>query len=186
MDDREILARADKRMTAAVADFRQKLSTVRTGRASLGIFDGITVDYYGTPTPLHQIAKLAVPEPTLITAQPFDPSSLAPIEKAIRTSDLGLNPSNDGKVIRIPIPPLTEERRKQLVKRVHALREEAKTGIRQVRREANDELKQLERDGKVAEDEAHRSRDEVQKRTDKHTADLDALCKSKEDELMEI
>jgi ribosome recycling factor len=186
MDEKEILASADRRMAAAVADFKHKLGTVRTGRASLGILDGITVDYYGTPTPLNQVSKLAVPEPTLITAQPFDPSTLQAIEKAIRTSDLGLNPSNDGKVIRVPIPPLTEERRRQLVKRVHGLREDAKTAIRQVRREANDELKQLERDGQVAEDAAHRARDEVQKRTDKHSAELDALCKSKEDELLEI
>ena len=160
----DVVKNADKRMKASVGDFRQKLSTVRTGRASLGILDGVTVDYYGTPTPLNQVAKLSIPEPTLINAQPFDPSSLQAIEKAVMAADLGLNPSNDGKVIRIPIPPLTEERRKQLVKKVRGMGEEAKTAIRQIRRDANEEIKKLEKDGDVSEDDARRGLDEVQKR----------------------
>jgi ribosome recycling factor len=159
---------------------------VRTGRASLAIFDNLYVDYYGTATPLNQVAKLSIPEPSLIVAQPFDPSVLASIEKAIQTSDLGLNPANDGKLIRIPIPPLTEERRKQLVKKVHGLAEEAKTAIRHIRREANDELKRLEKDGDLSSDDARRTMDEVQKQTDKHTGSIEDLSKNKEKELMEV
>ena len=186
MNERAILDRTDKKMAASVADAKHKLATVRTGRASLAIFDGVTVDYYGSPTPLNQVAKLSIPEPTLVVAQPFDPSSLAAIERAIMAADLGLNPANDGKLVRIPIPPLTEERRKQLVKKVHGLGEEARTAVRQVRREANEELKHLEKDGLVSEDDARRAIDDVQKRTDKHIGDIDALCKNKEKELMEV
>lgn len=183
---KEIQDRTDKRMGASVGDARHKLATVRTGRASLAMFDGVMVDYYGTPTPLNQVAKLSVPEPTLIVAQPFDPSTVGAIEKAILASDLGLNPSNDGKLIRIPIPALTEERRKQLVKKVHAMGEEAKTAIRQIRREANEEIKKLEKDGKISEDDGRRNLDEVQKKTDRHTGEIDQLCKNKEAELMEV
>ena len=186
MTDKEILERADKKMQATGADMKHKLATVRTGRASLAIFDNLFVDYYGTPTPLNQVAKLSIPEPSLIVAQPFDPSVLASIEKAIQTSDLGLNPANDGKLIRIPIPPLTEERRKQLVKKVHGMAEEAKTAIRHLRREANDELKRMEKDGDLSSDDARRSMDEVQKATDKHTGSIDDLSKNKEKELMEV
>jgi ribosome recycling factor len=184
--DKEFEARTDKRMRATVADFQHKLSTIRTGRASLAILDGVSVDYYGTPTPLNQVAKLSVPEPALIVAQPFDPSSMAAIEKAILGSDLGLNPSNDGKLIRIPIPPLTEERRQQLIKKLHGLREESRTALRQVRRDANEEIKQGEKDGRVSKDEARRSLDEIQKKTDKHSAEIDELCGNKEAELREI
>jgi ribosome recycling factor len=173
-------------MNGSIEDFKHKLATVRTGRASLGILDGLTVDYYGTPTPLNQVAKLSIPESTMITAQPFDPSTLQAIEKAVMASDLGLNPSNDGKVIRIPIPPLTEERRKQLVKKVHGLQEEAKTAIRQIRRDANEEIKKLEKDGRTSEDDARRARDEIQKVTDKHTSLVDEISKNKEGELLEI
>ena len=182
----EILSDAAKRMDATVVDFKQKLATVRTGRASLGILDGIHVDYYGTATPLNQVAKLSIPEPTLIVAQPFDPSTLPAIEKAIQASDLGLNPSNDGKLIRIPIPPLTEERRKQLVRKIQQMREEAKTAVRQMRRDANDEIKRLEKEGDVAEDDARRHLDDVQQRTDEHTKQIDELCKNKEKELLEV
>ncbi len=185
-DAKEILKQADQRMDATVDDARAKLATVRTGRASLAILDGLTVDYYGTPTPLNQVAKLSIPEPTLIVAQPFDPSTLAGIEKAILVSDLGLNPSNDGKLIRIPIPPLTEERRKQLAKKVRSMGEEAKTAIRQIRRDANDAIKSLERESAISEDDAHRTLDEAQKVTDRHTGQIDELCKVKEKELMEI
>ncbi len=182
----DVLKNADKRMDASVDDARSKLATVRTGRASLTILDGVRVDYYGTPTPLNQVAKLSVPEPTLIVAQPFDASILQGIERAIHQADLGLNPSNDGKLIRIPIPPLTEERRKQLVKKVKALGEDAKQAVRQIRRDANDEIKNLQKDGDVSEDDAKRALDEVQKRTDAHVASIDDLCKRKESELMEV
>lgn len=182
----QILERTETRMAATVADAQKKLARVRTGRASLTVLDGVNVDYYGTPTPLNQVAKLSIPDPTLIVAQPFDPSTLPQIEKAIIASDLGLNPSNDGKLIRIPIPPLTEERRKQLVKKVRAMGEEAKTAIRQIRRDANEEIKKLEKDSEVSEDDARRSLDEVQKKTDRHTGAIDELDKSKEKELMEI
>lgn len=182
----EILTRAENRMSAAVSDFRGKLAAVRTGRASLGILDGVVIDYYGTPTPLNQVAKLAVPDPTMITAQPFDPSTLQLIEKAVMAAGLGLNPANDGKVIRIPVPPLTEDRRKQLVKKVHAMAEDAKMAIRQIRREANDETKKLEKEGHTSEDDARRVRDDVQKATDRHTAEVDEISKNKESELLEI
>jgi ribosome recycling factor len=186
MDMKSILDQAEKKMAATLADARHKLAAVRTGRASLALFDGVMVDYYGTPTPLNQVAKLSIPEPTLIVAQPFDPSTLGAIEKAIQASDLGLNPSNDGKLIRIPIPPLTEERRKQLVKKVHSLGEEAKTAVRQIRREANDDVKKIEKTGEVAEDDARRGLDDVQKKTDRFSGDVDTLCKNKEKELMEV
>jgi ribosome recycling factor len=186
MTDKEIKSQAEKRMASTVADAKNKLATVRTGRASLAIFSGVTVDYYGTPTPLNQVAKLSIPEPTLVVAQPFDPSTLQTIEKAIHTADLGLNPSNDGKLIRIPIPPLTEERRKQFVKKVHSFGEDSKTAVRQIRRDANEEIKKLEKESSISEDDAHRFLDEVQKMTDKHTGAIDELCKNKETELMEI
>ena len=182
----ELMTTTDKRMSSSVEDFKHKLATVRTGRASLGILDGIGIDYYGTPTPLNQVAKLSIPEPTLILAQPFDPSVLQPIEKAILSADLGLNPSNDGKLIRIPIPPLTEERRKQMIKKVHAMREEAKTAIRQIRRDSNEAIKKVEKDHEVSEDDARRWHDEIQKKTDSSTKEVDQLCANKETELSEI
>jgi ribosome recycling factor len=179
----DILRNADSRMDSSVADARHKLASVRTGRAFL---DGVMVDYYGTPTPLNQVAKLSIPEPTLIVAQPFDPSTLQNIERAIMSADLGLNPSNDGKIIRIPVPPLTEERRKQFVKKIYGMGEDAKTAIRQIRRDANEEIKKLQKNGEVSEDDAHRALDEVQKVTDRHTEEIDSLCKNKEKELMEV
>ena len=182
----EILGRTDKRMDATLNDCRHKLGAVRTGRASLAILDRVMVDYYGTPTPLNQVAKLSIPEPTMILAQPFDPSTIGAIEKSILSSDTGLNPSNDGKIVRIPSPPLTEERRRQLVKKVGTQGEDAKTAIRQIRRDANDEFKKLQKDGEISEDDAHRFMDEVQKLTDRHTGSVDEICKNKEKELMEI
>ena len=182
----EILETTGTRMDASVGDARHKLASVRTGRANLSVLDGVRVDYYGTPTPLNQVAKLAVPEPSLIVAQPFDPSTLPLIEKAIMASDLGLNPSNDGKVVRVPIPPLTEDRRKQLVKKVGQMAEEGKTGVRQVRRDANEEIKSAQKDGEVSEDDARRGLDEIQKITDEHTKQIDELAKAKEKELMEF
>ena len=186
MKEREILKEADRKMKATVADARHRLATVRTGRASLAVFDAVMVDYYGTPTPLNQVAKLSIPEPTLIVAQPFDPSTLPAIEKAIMAADLGLNPSNDGKLVRIPIPPLTEERRKDLVKKVHAMGEDAKTAIRHARREANEAIKTEQKNGELSEDDAHRAMEEVQKSTDDHTKEIDTLCKNKDAELMEV
>jgi ribosome recycling factor len=186
MLEKPILEQAAKRMAASVADARHKLASVRTGRASLAMFEGVYVDYYGTMTPLNQVAKLSIPEPSLVVAQPFDPSTLPAIEKAIQAADLGLNPANDGKLIRIPIPPLTEERRRQLVKKIHGMNEESKTAIRQVRRDANEEIKKLQKDGKVSEDDGRRAIDEAQKLTDKYVAEIDDLGKAKEKELMEV
>jgi len=181
-----ILKQAEMKMDATVADARHKLAAVRTGRASLAMFEGVNVDYYGTPTPLNQVAKLSIPEPTMIVAQPFDPSTLQAIEKAIMSSDLGLNPSNDGKLIRIPIPPLTGERRKQLVKKVNGMGEDARTAVRQLRRDANEEIKQLQKQGDLSEDDMRRALEDVQKATDGHTRQIDDLCKAKEKDLMEV
>jgi len=182
----EVMESARQRMGSSTEAFGGKLGSVRTGRASVNILDGISVDYYGTPTPLNQVAKLSIPEPSLIVAQPFDPTTVALIEKAIMISDLGLNPANDGKVIRIPIPPLTEERRKQLIKKVHGMREDAKTVVRQIRRDSNEEIKKAEKGGEVSEDDAHRWLDEVQKLTDDHTGQIDKLSSEKEAELSEV
>lgn len=186
MTDKQVIDQVEKKMSATIQDARHKLAAVRTGRASLAMFDGVMVDYYGTMTPLNQVAKLSIPEPSLVVAQPFDPSALPSIEKAILAADLGLNPANDGKLVRIPIPALTEERRKQLVKKVHQLGEEAKTAVRLIRREANDELKRLQKDAHLSEDDGRRAGDDVQKKTDKYVADVDTLCKNKEKELMEV
>ena len=186
MTEKEILQRAGKRMEVTVEDARAKLGTIRTGRASLAILDGVRIDYYGTPTPLNQVAKLSIPEPSLIVVQPFDPSTLPLIEKAVLSSDLGLNPANDGKLVRVPIPALTEERRKQMVKKVRAMGEESKTAVRQIRRDANEEVKGLEKEGEISEDDARRDLDEIQKLTDSHVGSIDELTKAKEKELMEI
>ena len=186
MSTDDLLPRTEQRMDASVKDFQAKLGTIRTGRASLGILDRVSVDYYGTPTPLNQVAKLSIPEPTLIVAQPFDPSVMQLMEKAVQSSGLGLNPSNDGKVMRIPIPPLTEERRRDLVKKVQAMREDAKTAVRQIRRDANDEIKAAEKDGDLSEDDARRELDRVQKATDEHVKSIDELCEHKERELLEV
>ena len=186
MTQKDVLDTAEKKMSASIVDARHKLAAVRTGRASLAMFDGVAVDYYGTMTPLNQVAKLSIPEPSLVVAQPFDPSTIGAIEKAILAADLGLNPANDGKLVRIPIPPLTEERRKQLAKKVRELGEEARTAIRMVRRDANEELKKLEKDGKLSQDDARRGTEEVQKKTDKHSGEIDALVKTKEKEIMEV
>jgi ribosome recycling factor len=186
MTDKQVIDQVEKKMAATLQDARHKLAAVRTGRASLAMFDGVMVDYYGTMTPLNQVAKLSIPEPSLVVAQPFDPSALPSIEKAILAADLGLNPANDGKLVRIPIPALTEERRKQLVKKVHQQGEEAKTAVRLIRREANEEIKKLQKDSHLSEDDGRRATDDVQKKTDKYVADVDALCKNKEKELMEV
>jgi|SRR6267143_1601837 len=181
-----ILENAQKKMHESVEHTRKELSALRTGRASLAILDGITVEYYGTETPLSQVASLTIPDPTLIVAQPWDATLIAKIEKAVRSSQLGLNPTNDGKVVRIPIPPLTEERRKQLAKRVHEIAEHGRTAIRLERRDANEGFKRLLKDKAISEDEEKRALDQVQKATDQHIKQIDELAKHKEEELLKV
>jgi len=183
---KEIEASVKTRMEKAIADLQHAMATIRTGRASVSLLDHIRVDYYGTPTPLNQLANLHVPEPTLITVQPWDVSQIAAIEKSIRSSDLGLNPANDGKIIRIPIPPLNEERRKELVKRLHTVAEDHRVAIRNVRRDGNESVKKLLKDKKITEDEDRRGHDEIQKMTDTYMLKLDQAAKSKEKEIIEI
>ncbi len=183
---KETVAEAGTRMGKALDDCRQELATVRTGRASVSLLDHIKVDYYGTPTPLNQVATLGVPEPSLLTVQPWDPGLLPAIDKAIRSSDLGLNPVNDGKILRVPIPPLTEERRKELVKHLHKVLENHRTAIRNIRRDANESLRKLLKDKKISEDDERRGLSEVQKLTDEYIDKLDAQGKSKEKEILEM
>jgi ribosome recycling factor len=183
---KSLVADAKQRMHASVEAVRRELAVMRTGRASLSMLDGIRVDYYGTPTPLNQVGTLSTPDPTLITMQPWDPSLLPPIEKAIRGSDLDLNPQNDGKVIRIPIPSLTEERRKTLVKHAHKHAEEGRVAIRNVRRDINDHLKKLMKDHEVSEDDEKHAVAEVQKLTDQHIEIINEALKKKEAEILEV
>jgi ribosome recycling factor len=183
-DVKALFAEVNKRMDGQIEHVRRELSGVRTGRASVGILDTVHVDAYGSSMPLNQVASFSIPEPTLIVAQPFDPSLMGAIEKAIRSSNLGLNPANDGKVIRIPIPSLTEERRKELSKLVHKFAEEGRNGVRQVRRDANDKLKKMLRDHEISEDDERRGLDEVQKITDQHIATIDELQKKKDADLL--
>ncbi len=174
------------KMEKAISDLQHEMAHIRTGRASLGLLDHIRVDYYGTPTPLNQVANLHVPEPSLITVQPWDVSQIGPIEKAIRTSDLGLNPSNDGKMIRLPIPPLTEERRKDLVKKLHGVAEHHRVSLRNIRRDGNEAVKKLAKDKKITEDDDKKAHDEIQKLTDAYMSKIDQAAKTKEKEIMEI
>lgn len=183
---KEVEASLKTRMEKALGDLQHEMASIRTGRASLGILDHIRVDYYGTPTPLNQVANLHVPEPSLITIQPWDVSQIGPIEKAIRTSDLGLNPANDGKVIRLPIPPLTEERRKELVKKLHGSAEHHRVALRNIRRDANEGVKKLLKDKKVTEDDEKKALDEIQKLTDGYMGRIDTAAKTKEKEILEI
>jgi len=183
-DLKELYAEVTKRMRVGLEHVRHELAGVRTGRASVTILDAVHVDAYGSRVPLNQVAGLSVPEPTLIVAQPFDPSQIGAIEKAIRASDLGLNPSNDGKVVRIPLPALTEERRKELSRHVHRLAEDGRNVVRQVRRDANDRLKKLLKDHKVSEDDEKKGLDEVQKITDQHIKHIDDLQGKKDAELL--
>ena len=186
MNLNEIVQRAQQKMNETAEHTRRELSVLRTGRASLAILDGVAVEYYGTPTPLNQVATLTIPDPTLIVAQPWDVSLIPKIEKAIRSSELGLNPANDGKVVRIPIPALTEERRKQLAKKVHEIAEHGRTAIRLERRDANEALKKLLKDKAISEDDEKRGLDLVQKQTDLHIRQVDDLAKHKEDEILKI
>jgi ribosome recycling factor len=183
---KEVEANAKSRMEKVLGDFQQAMAHIRTGRASVSLLDNIRADYYGTPTPLNQLATLHVPEPALITVQPWDVSQITAIEKAIRSSDLGLNPGNDGKLIRVPIPALTEERRKDLVKKLHHVAEDHRVALRNVRRDANENIKKLVKDKLISEDEDRRAHDEVQKMTDAHIQRLDQAVKGKEKEILEI
>jgi len=181
-----LVADAQKRMDASLETVRRELSVMRTGRASLAMLDGVKVDYYGTPTPLNQVGNLSVPDPTLIAVQPWDASLLPVIEKAIRGAGLDLNPQNDGKIIRIPVPSLTEERRKTLVKLAHKHAEEGRVAVRNVRRDTNDHLKKLMKDHEISEDDEKLALAEVQKLTDGHIARIDETLKKKEAEIMEV
>jgi ribosome recycling factor len=183
-DLKSLSAEVNKRMHAATEHVRHELSGVRSGRASVTILDSVHVEAYGSKMPLNQLAGLSVPEPTLIVAQPFDPSQLGAIEKAIRASDLGLNPSNDGKVVRIPIPPLTDERRKELSRHVHKLTEDGRNAVRAVRRDANEKLKKMLKEHRISEDDEKKGLDEVQKTTDNHIKQVDELQKKKDQELL--
>lgn len=183
---KETLAQARNRMAKSVEDFQHELGSVRTGRASASLLEHVKVDYYGSPAPLSQVATLGVPEPTLITVQPWDPSLLTTIEKAIRSSDLGVNPMSDGKILRVPIPPLTEERRKELVKRVHGILEKHRLTVRNVRRDSNEALKKLLKEKQISEDDEHRGIEEIQKLTDEFIERLDAQGKSKEQEILNM
>ena len=182
----DFLADATRRMDTSIDHTRQEFNGVRTGRASVGLLDRITVDYYGTPTPLKNMATITAPEPRLLTIQPFDPTQIRAIEKAIQESDLGLTPSDDGKLIRLPIPQLTEERRKELVKVVRRYGEDGKVAIRNVRRDVMKHLEELVRNGNVGDDEERRAETQVQKLTDDHVARIDELLKNKEAEIMEV
>ncbi len=182
----EIHQEVEHKMEMSLAALHKELSRIRTGRASLALLDSITLDYYGTSTPLNQMATLAVPESRLITIQPWDKSQVGVIEKAIQRSDLGLTPTNDGNVIRLAIPPLTEERRKELVKRVKKIGEDTKIAIRNVRREGNEGLKALEKDKQISEDDCHRAQDQVQNITNRFIANVDEILSAKEREVMEV
>jgi ribosome recycling factor len=174
------------RMERSIEAFRKELGKVRTGRASFSLLDGVKVDYYGTPTPLQQVGTLSVPESRLITVTPWDTKMIGPIEKAIQGSGLGLNPSNDGKTVRIPIPPLTEERRRELAKVVRKMGEDARVAVRNVRREAIEKLKDREKKKEISEDVVKRGQERIQKETDAHVKKIDEILKSKEQEILEV
>ena len=182
----DFVSEADRKMDRSVEAAVHEFNTIRTGRASAALLDRIQIDYYGTMTPLQQLATINVPEPRMLTVQPYDPGSIKTIERAIQESDLGLTPSNDGKLIRLPIPQLTEERRKELVKVVRGLAEEGRVAVRNVRRDAMHHLKDLVRNGDVGDDEERRAEERVQKLTDDHVAKIDELLKRKEAEIMEV
>jgi ribosome recycling factor len=186
MTEKDIIKETKPRMDTVIEDFRRKLATVRTGRAAVSLLDGVMVDYYGTMTPLNQMASVHAPEPQLLTVQPWDQTQLGAVEKAIRGADLGLNPSNDGKLVRIPIPALTEERRKQLVKQVHEIAEDHRTAVRNVRRDANERLKKMLKDKQISEDAERDGLDEIQKLTNSYIGKIDELTKSKEHELTNV
>jgi len=183
---KDVEAQNKVRMEKVLSGLQHEMAGIRTGRASVSLLDTVRVDYYGTVMPLNQVATLHVPEPAMITAQPFDSSQINAIEKAIRAADLGLNPSNDGKLIRVPIPALNEERRKELVKKLHHVAEEHRVALRNVRRDANESLKKLLKDKLISEDEERRALDDVQKMTDGHIQKLDQAAKTREKEILEL
>lgn len=183
---KDLAADIKRRMDQAVAGFQANLASTRTGRASVHMLDQVKIDYYGTPTPVTQLAQVSTPEAQLILIQPWDPTVIKDIEKAILTSDLGFNPQSDGKVIRLPVPPMTEERRREVVKHLHRVLEEYRTAIRNVRRDGNDALKKLAKDKKISEDEEKRSLDEVQKLTDEEIRKMEELSRKKEVEVMQV
>jgi ribosome recycling factor len=183
---KQVITQTKERMEKAIQAYSRELASIRAGRASAAILDKVTVDYYGAPTPVNQLASINVPEARLLVVQPYDKSSLGDIERAIIKADLGLNPSNDGTVIRISIPALTEERRKELVKVVKKSSEEAKVAIRNIRRDGNDDLKKLEKNGEITEDELRGYTDDIQKQTDSYIVKVDSVTKEKEKEIMEV
>jgi ribosome recycling factor len=183
---KETYVQLKSRMDKAVEDFRKAMAGVRTGRANVHMLDNVSVDYYGSQMPLNQVAQVHAPEAQLITVQPFDPSQLGAIEKAIRAGDLGLNPMNDGKLIRVPVPPLTQERRQDMVKHLHRVLEEHRTAVRNIRRDGNDAIKKALKDKKITEDEEKRSLDEIQKLTDGEIKKMEEMSKGKEKEVLEL
>jgi ribosome recycling factor len=174
------------RMDKAVQDFQNNLASVRTGRASIHMLDQVRIDYYGTPTPLNQVAQLNAPDPNLILIQPWDAHLIVEIEKALRTSDLGFNPNNDGKIVRVPVPPMTEERRREVVKHLHRVLEDHRTAVRNIRRDGNDLIKKASKDKKISEDEEKRSLEEIQKLTDEEIKKMEEMAKKKEVEVMQV
>lgn len=183
---KDIIKDATEKMKKAVEVVTHELHTIRTGRATPALIESVKVDYYGTPTPIKQVANIGAPEPTLLTVQPWEKGMIQPIEKAIQNANLGLNPANDGTLIRVPIPALNEERRKEYVKLTKKFGEQGRISIRNIRRDANDSLKKLEKDKEISEDELKRAEDEVQKLTDKYTEQIDKLLEQKEKEIMEV
>ena len=183
---KEVEASTKTRMEKVLGDLQHEMANIRTGRASVSLLDHVKVDYYGTPTPVNQLATLHVPEASLLTLQPWDASQIGAIEKAIRAADLGLNPSNDGKLIRVPIPALTEERRKELVKKLHHVAEEHRVAMRNIRRDGNEAMKKLLKDKLISEDDERRALDDIQKMTNSHIDKLDQASKSKEKEILEF
>ena len=182
----ELFLEVELKMKSAVEHLHNDLKHLRTGRASIAILDGVMVDYYGTPTPVNQLASLSVPDPTLIVAQPYDPSVIAALERAIMSADLGLNPSNDGKLVRIPVPQLTEERRREIVKRAHEDAEKARNSVRHARREGNDGLKSMQRDKEISEDDEHRGHDEMQRLHDHYIGLINDTLQNKEQDIMTV
>lgn len=183
---KQVFRDVETKMKVAVDHLHAELKHLRTGRASIAILDGLTVDYYGTPTPINQVANLSVADATMILAAPWDPTQIAPIERAIRKSDLGLNPANDGRVIRIPVPPLTQERRKELVKKAHDLAEVSRTAVRLARREGNEKLKEMEKERAISQDDERRGLDEVQKLHDHYIAEVNKTLEHKEKDILAV
>jgi ribosome recycling factor len=183
---KELFAGTEAKMRHAVDHFHDELKKLRTGRASVQMLDGVTVEYYGTTVPLKNVATLTAADATMLVAQPFDPSQIAAIDRALRKSDLGLNPSSDGKVLRIPVPQLTEERRKELVRRAHDFAEQARIAVREARREANDKLKKMGKDGEIGQDDEHRAHDDVQKLHDRHIEEIAQALEHKEKDILTV